>query len=76
MLQQAKDLVARMRASTIDFDNSWKLVTFFVGGNDLCRTCENVSHIFGEKKSTLPPSSFHFECLFYFSSRTSPPRTI
>jgi len=42
MYQQAVDLVNRMRASSrIDFLNSWKVVTFFVGGNDLCKSCKD-----------------------------------
>mgnify|MGYP002790766067 FL=1 len=43
MLQQAKDLVNRMKTSdNIDFENSWKLITIFVGGNDLCHSCKKV----------------------------------
>ena len=43
MLTQAKSLVNLMRQSSrIDFANSWKLVTFFVGGNDLCKSCKDV----------------------------------
>ena len=43
MYQQAVDLVNRMKASTqIDFRNSWKVITFFIGGNDLCKSCKDV----------------------------------
>lgn len=43
MLQQAKDLVERMKTNNvIDFKNSWKLVTFFIGGNDLCKSCKDI----------------------------------
>ena len=43
MLQQAKDLVIRMQTSNkINFQTSWKLITLFVGGNDLCRSCKEV----------------------------------
>ena len=42
MYEQAKDLVNRMRSSNrIDFQNDWKLITFFVGGNDLCKSCRD-----------------------------------
>lgn len=42
MLDQAKKLVARMRADPkVDFDNDWKLITFFIGGNDLCKYCKD-----------------------------------
>jgi lysophospholipase L1-like esterase len=41
MLDQAQDLVDRMKDSKeIDFKNSWKLITFFIGGNDLCKSCK------------------------------------
>lgn len=26
---------------TVDFQNDWKLVTLFIGGNDLCQYCNN-----------------------------------
>ncbi|XP_035438886.2 phospholipase B1, membrane-associated [Spodoptera frugiperda] len=36
-LKQAKILVARMRSSPeIDMENDWKMVTVFIGANDLC----------------------------------------
>ncbi|XP_051684705.2 phospholipase B1, membrane-associated isoform X2 [Oryctolagus cuniculus] len=42
MPAQARDLVERMRNSPeIDLEKDWKLVTLFVGGNDLCHFCEN-----------------------------------
>lgn len=38
MLQQAQDLVRKIRESdSIDFDNDWKLVTLYVGSNDICK---------------------------------------
>ena len=38
MPTQAARLVQRFRESKdIDFDNDWKLITIFIGGNDLCR---------------------------------------
>ena len=41
MLGQAQALVSRMRESDeVDFQNDWKLVTIFIGVNDLCqRSC-------------------------------------
>jgi lysophospholipase L1-like esterase len=42
MFDQAQDLVNRMKDSKeIDFKNSWKLITFFIGGNDLCKSCKD-----------------------------------
>ena len=39
---QAELLVKRMKSnSNIDFDNDWKVITVFVGGNDLCDFCED-----------------------------------
>ena len=40
LLDQVKDLIARMQNSAkIDYDNDWKLITIFIGANDLCETC-------------------------------------
>lgn len=37
---QARNLVEKMKAdSSIDFENDWKLVTIWIGGNDLCAIC-------------------------------------
>lgn len=38
MMNQAKLLVSRISELAL-LRNSWKLVTFFIGGNDLCGTC-------------------------------------
>lgn len=40
MFNQAKDLVARLRNDNLEYD--WKLVTVFIGGNDLCDYCSDV----------------------------------
>lgn len=42
MLSQAKMLVERLK-SVVDVDNKWKFINFFIGGNDLCEACKNVS---------------------------------
>ena len=43
MNSQAKELVTKMKATSgISFNKAWKLVTIFVGGNDLCNACKNV----------------------------------
>jgi phospholipase B1 len=37
---QADDLIERLKNdSRIDFEKDWKMVTLFVGGNDLCGSC-------------------------------------
>lgn len=37
---QARLLVQRMKEDTeIDMDNDWKIITVFIGGNDLCDYC-------------------------------------
>ncbi|XP_033619312.1 phospholipase B1, membrane-associated isoform X4 [Fukomys damarensis] len=42
MPAQARDLVERMKTSTeINPETDWKLVTLFIGSNDLCQYCEN-----------------------------------
>ena len=44
MLGQAQELVSRMRDSDeVDFQNDWKLVTIFIGSNDVCLFCTNDS---------------------------------
>lgn len=43
MYEQAISVVKNIKNSNkVDFQNSWKLITFFVGGNDLCKSCKNV----------------------------------
>ncbi|CAL8285385.1 unnamed protein product [Lota lota] len=40
--EQARRLVETMRNNTaVDFKNDWKLVTLFIGGNDLCQYCND-----------------------------------
>ena len=40
MPMQARDLVEKMKASSnVDMDHDWKMVTLFIGGNDLCGYC-------------------------------------
>lgn len=42
MFGETEDLVNRMREDPdIDMDNDWKLITLFIGGNDLCSYCED-----------------------------------
>lgn len=42
LVNQAKILIQRMKESKeVDFQNDWKLVTLFIGGNDLCQFCKN-----------------------------------
>jgi phospholipase B1 len=30
----------------INFDESWKIITVFIGGNDLCQSCKNIVEYF------------------------------
>ena len=42
MPKQVKMLVKRLRQSKeLDFDNDWKLINLFIGGNDLCDFCSD-----------------------------------
>jgi phospholipase B1 len=42
MYAQAVELVRRIKADkNLNFENDWKVVTFFVGGNDLCKFCKD-----------------------------------
>ncbi|KAM8913774.1 phospholipase B1, membrane-associated-like isoform 2-T2 [Spinachia spinachia] len=39
---QVRRLIDAMKNdSTVDFENDWKLVTLFIGGNDLCQYCND-----------------------------------
>ncbi|XP_054470588.1 phospholipase B1, membrane-associated [Anoplopoma fimbria] len=39
---QVRHLIDTMKSdSTVDFENDWKLVTLFIGGNDLCQYCND-----------------------------------
>lgn len=39
---EAKELIAKIKAmSGVDFYNDWKVVTLFIGGNNLCDHCED-----------------------------------
>ena len=41
MENQATTLVERINSdnSIVDVENDWKIVSIFIGGNDLCRSC-------------------------------------
>jgi phospholipase B1 len=42
MPAQAKDLIQRIKNDKkVNFEKDWKLVTMFIGGNDLCRFCKD-----------------------------------
>lgn len=42
MPAQARDLVERMKNHPeIDLESDWKLITLFIGSNDMCHYCEN-----------------------------------
>ncbi|XP_047466154.1 phospholipase B1, membrane-associated [Mugil cephalus] len=42
MPQQVRILVDKMKADPrIDFQNDWKVITLFIGGNDMCDFCTN-----------------------------------
>lgn len=43
MPEQARNLVRSMKNDpTVDFENDWKFITVFIGGNDLCGGCLTV----------------------------------
>ncbi|KAI3367601.1 hypothetical protein L3Q82_026443 [Scortum barcoo] len=48
---QIRQLIDAMKNdSTVDFENDWKLVTLFIGGNDLCQYCND--------RATLSPQNY------------------
>ncbi|KAL1783671.1 phospholipase B1, membrane-associated [Sigmodon hispidus] len=45
LVTQARKLVSLMKADkTIDFQEDWKIITVFIGGNDLCDSCNDQAH--------------------------------
>jgi hypothetical protein len=43
MYEQALSVVRNIKNSNkVNYQTSWKLITFFVGGNDLCKSCKDV----------------------------------
>ncbi|ELU12863.1 hypothetical protein CAPTEDRAFT_198659 [Capitella teleta] len=45
MLDQAENLISRIQSDDrYDFDNDWKIITIFVGTNDLCSVCRNSNY--------------------------------
>ncbi|XP_042630024.1 phospholipase B1, membrane-associated-like [Cyprinus carpio] len=45
MVTQAHALIKRMKAdSRIDFQNDWKIITVFIGGNDICAHCSDTRY--------------------------------
>ncbi|XP_067311532.1 phospholipase B1, membrane-associated [Pseudorasbora parva] len=48
---QVRDLITALKNSTeVDFEKDWKLVTLFIGGNDLCQYCHD--------RAVLSPSKY------------------
>ncbi|TRZ02225.1 hypothetical protein DNTS_017575 [Danionella cerebrum] len=48
---QVRDLIMALKDSTeVDFEKDWKLVTLFIGGNDLCQYCHD--------RATLSPDNY------------------
>lgn len=58
-LQSTAELFPVKSSQRIDFNNDWKVITMFIGGNDICDYCKN-------SVSTL---SFHFTVFFCISER-------
>lgn len=47
---QSQDLVRKMKADeNVNLEEDWKLVTLFIGGNDLCASCRNLFHYSAEQ---------------------------
>lgn len=46
---QARLLVERMKAGEegVDFQKDWKVITMFIGGNDLCNYCGDRVRLLG-----------------------------
>ena len=50
MYEQSQLLVSRIREDeSINDGEDWKLITIFIGGNDLCSACDNTHHYSAEQ---------------------------
>lgn len=51
---QAQNLVNKLRAdSSINMEQDWKMITLFIGGNNLCAFCNDlVSFLLGKSETT------------------------
>ena len=55
MPQQARNLVQELQEDRlVNMEVGWKLITMFIGGNDLCRICDGTVCVFS---SRLPDKS-------------------
>ncbi|XP_006820485.2 phospholipase B1, membrane-associated-like [Saccoglossus kowalevskii] len=53
MLEQVETLIQGLKTvKTLDYDNDWKLVTLFIGGNDLCAYCRDNDSYSAEQYAT------------------------
>lgn len=44
-MEQAQRLVHKLKTNKkYDFENDWKVLTIFIGGNDLCACCRKYKH--------------------------------
>ncbi|XP_075304040.1 phospholipase B1, membrane-associated [Odontesthes bonariensis] len=54
--EQTRRLIDTMKKdSTVDFQNDWKLVTLFIGGNDLCQYCHD--------RATYSPQNYSYHMM-------------
>ncbi|XP_034051102.1 phospholipase B1, membrane-associated [Thalassophryne amazonica] len=54
--EQVRRLIDAMKKdTTVDFDNDWKLVTLFIGGNDLCQYCND--------RASLSPQNYSYHMM-------------
>ena len=61
MYDQAVKLVAKIKADkNLNADQDWKLVTFFIGGNDLCKFCKDQVNILVFQYSQRGVNCFFF----------------
>ena len=42
MPDQAREIIKKIKADpNLDMDNDWKMITLFIGGNNLCAICKD-----------------------------------
>ncbi|PIK37687.1 putative phospholipase B1, membrane-associated [Apostichopus japonicus] len=55
MPEQARAIITKMQEDkSVDFENDWKVVTIFIGGNDLCAWCDSN----GNERAHRTPEAF------------------
>lgn len=58
---QARLLVQRIRSTVADADDKWKIINFFIGGNDLCDACKDSAQTTANFRKNIESTLDYFE---------------